>query len=124
VDLIALADWHQQCGIETVAMQSTGVYWMALYDILEERGMRVFFGECARHQEHAGAEERCAGVSVVIKAARLWVAQQFFSAGGGNSGDENDLEAAAAADCRWRSMHSADAESAHADERATGECDQ
>jgi hypothetical protein len=45
VDLIALADWHQQCGIETVAMQSTGVYWMALYDILEEPGMRVFFGE-------------------------------------------------------------------------------
>lgn len=42
VDLIALAEWLQQCGIETVAMQSTGVYWMALYDILEERGMRVF----------------------------------------------------------------------------------
>jgi transposase len=41
-DLIALADWLKQCGIETVAMQSTGVYWMALYDILEERGMAVF----------------------------------------------------------------------------------
>jgi transposase len=41
-DLIALADWLKQCGIETVAMQSTGVYWMALYDILEERGIRVF----------------------------------------------------------------------------------
>lgn len=42
VDLVALAEWLQQCGIETVAMQSTGVYWMALYDILEERGIRVF----------------------------------------------------------------------------------
>jgi transposase len=42
VDLIALADWLKQCRIETVAMQSTGVYWMALYDILEERGIRVF----------------------------------------------------------------------------------
>lgn len=41
-DLNALADWLEQCGIQTVAMQSTGVYWMALYDILEERGIRVF----------------------------------------------------------------------------------
>lgn len=41
-DLLALADWLVQCGIETVAMQSTGVYWIALYDILAERGIRVF----------------------------------------------------------------------------------
>jgi transposase len=41
-DLIALADWLKQCGIETVAMQSTGVYWIALYDLLEERGIKVF----------------------------------------------------------------------------------
>jgi hypothetical protein len=30
-DLCALADWLRQCGIETVAMESTGVYWIALY---------------------------------------------------------------------------------------------
>jgi hypothetical protein len=41
-ELQALADWLVQCGIETVAMQSTGVYWIGLADILEERGMRVF----------------------------------------------------------------------------------
>ncbi len=41
-DLKALADWLQQCGIETVAMQSTGVYGIALYDILSERGIKVF----------------------------------------------------------------------------------
>jgi transposase len=41
-DLIALADWLKKCGVETVAMQSTGVYWISLYDILEERGIRVF----------------------------------------------------------------------------------
>jgi transposase len=37
-----LANWLVRCGIETVAMQSTGVYWIALYDILSERGIRVF----------------------------------------------------------------------------------
>lgn len=41
-DLKALADWLVECGIQTVAMQSTGVYWIALYDILAERGMQVF----------------------------------------------------------------------------------
>lgn len=41
-DLNRLADWLQQCGIETVALQSTGVYWIALYDILSERGIKVF----------------------------------------------------------------------------------
>ena len=40
-DLNRLADWLEQCGIETVAMESTGVYWMPLYTILEERDIRV-----------------------------------------------------------------------------------
>jgi transposase len=41
-DLQALADWLKRCGIETVAMQSTGVYWLPLHDMLSQRGMRVF----------------------------------------------------------------------------------
>lgn len=41
-DLVEMANWLVRCGIETVAMQSTGVYWIALYDILSERGIRVF----------------------------------------------------------------------------------
>lgn len=41
-DLNRLADWLESCGIQTVAMQSTGVYWMALYDVLEQRGLEVF----------------------------------------------------------------------------------
>ena len=41
-DLEAMADWLVGLGIETAAMQSTGVYWIALYDVLEQRGIRVF----------------------------------------------------------------------------------
>lgn len=40
-DLYALADWLKRCGVETVAMESTGVYWIPLYQILEERGFEV-----------------------------------------------------------------------------------
>jgi transposase len=40
-DLNALADWLEQSGIATVALESTGVYWIPLYQILEARGLRV-----------------------------------------------------------------------------------
>jgi transposase len=40
-DLHRLADWFAQCGITTVAMESTGVYWIPLYEILDARGFDV-----------------------------------------------------------------------------------
>ena len=36
-----LADWLKQCGIKTVAMESTGVYWIPVYELLEEKGFEV-----------------------------------------------------------------------------------
>jgi len=36
-----LADWLTQCRVKTVAMESTGVYWIPLYEILEQRGFEV-----------------------------------------------------------------------------------
>ena len=41
-DLHRLADWLQRCGVKTAAMQSTGVYWIPIYEILEERGIQVY----------------------------------------------------------------------------------
>jgi transposase len=41
-DLLELADWLKQCGVDTVAMESTGVYWIPLFQILEARGFEVF----------------------------------------------------------------------------------
>jgi transposase len=41
-ELKAMADWLNQSGICTVAMQSTGVYWIAVYDILEAAGLEVY----------------------------------------------------------------------------------
>lgn len=38
-DLEALADWLVECGITTVAIEATGVYWIPLYEILEQRGL-------------------------------------------------------------------------------------
>jgi len=41
-DLQRMATWLKSCGIRTVAMQSTGVYWIALQEILEQNGIEVF----------------------------------------------------------------------------------
>jgi transposase len=40
-DLYSLADWLTSCRIRTVAMESTGVYWIPLFQILEARGFEV-----------------------------------------------------------------------------------
>jgi transposase len=40
-DLFALAAWLKECRIDTVAMESTGVYWIALYELLESKGFEV-----------------------------------------------------------------------------------
>jgi transposase len=47
-ELHRLADWLTACGITTVAMESTGVYWIPLYEILEARGLDVVLVN-ARH---------------------------------------------------------------------------
>lgn len=41
-DLHAMADWLVQCGVDTVAMESTGVYWIPAYEVLEQHGLKVW----------------------------------------------------------------------------------
>jgi transposase len=41
-DLNAMADWLIACGVDTVALESTGVYWIPVYEVLEQRGLKVW----------------------------------------------------------------------------------
>ena len=47
-ELLALADWLAACGVTTVAMESTGVYWIPIYELLAARGFEVYLVN-ARH---------------------------------------------------------------------------
>jgi transposase len=40
-DLVRMAEWLKSCGIKHVVMQSTGVYWIAVYDVLEKAGFEM-----------------------------------------------------------------------------------
>ncbi len=51
-DLQALADWLKASGVDTVAMEATGVYWVPAYEVLEARGFQVFVVN-ARHFKNA-----------------------------------------------------------------------
>src|SRR5262245_33378365 len=57
-DLLRLADWLVQCGVKTVAMESTGVYWIPLYEILEQRGLEVLLVNARDVHNGARAQER------------------------------------------------------------------
>jgi len=50
-DLRAMVAWLVHCGITTVAMESTGVYWVGPYELLEEAGIRVCLVN-SRHVKH------------------------------------------------------------------------
>lgn len=50
-DLERMADWLGKCGITSVAMESTGVYWIPVFDILERKGLEVCLVN-AHHVKH------------------------------------------------------------------------
>src|ERR1700751_4453844 len=50
-DLQRLADWFERCGVRTIAMESTGVYWIPVYEMLEQRGFEVMLVN-ARDAKH------------------------------------------------------------------------
>jgi transposase len=56
-DLIAIAEWLRECGVTTVAMESTGVYWIPLFELLEARGFEVWLVEPGQ-LSHCGARPK------------------------------------------------------------------
>jgi transposase len=85
-ELKEMADWLKQCGIRTVAMQSTGVYWIAVYDILEEVGMEVYLANARETKNLPGRKKRRAGESMADEAAHARAAAKFLPAVAGDPG--------------------------------------
>lgn len=55
-DLQAIATWLKICRVRTVAMESTGVYWIALYELLEAQGFEVLLVN-ARHVKNVSGRK-------------------------------------------------------------------
>jgi len=50
-DLHRLVDWFAECGVNTVVMESTSVYWIPIFELLDARGFAVFLVN-ARDAKH------------------------------------------------------------------------
>jgi transposase len=55
-DLEAIATWLEQCGVKTVAMESTGIYWIPLFEVLDRRGFEVKLVD-ARHVKNVSGRK-------------------------------------------------------------------
>jgi transposase len=55
-DLEKMADWLRECGIKTVAMEATGVYWIPAFQVLERRGFKVLLVN-ARHVKNVSGRK-------------------------------------------------------------------
>ena len=55
-DLNAMADWLLACGVDTVALESTGVYWIPVFEVLEQRGLKVWLVD-ARQMKYVPARK-------------------------------------------------------------------
>jgi hypothetical protein len=65
-DLHRMADGLQSCGVKTVAMQSSGVYWIPLYEILEARGFEV-------HRVNARHTKNLPGRKSDVQESQWWL---------------------------------------------------
>jgi transposase len=55
-ELRRMAEWLKQCGVRTVVMQSTGVYWIPVFEVLEEAGFDVWLANAQQTQNLPGRQ--------------------------------------------------------------------
>ncbi len=118
-DLYRLAEWLSSCGVKTIAMQSTGVYWIPLYDILEERGFEVFLVNARHTKNLPGRKSDVQESQWLLKLHTHGLLNNSFQPPS-DSGVENLLAAACGACHRNGHLHSTHAKSPYTDEYPIG----
>src|SRR6059058_1562275 len=115
-DLHRLADWLEQCGVTTVAMQSTGVYWIPLYEILDARGMEVYLVNARHTKNLPGRKSDVQESQWLLKLHTYGLLR--------NSLHPDLLASTRRPRARHQHLHPADAEDVDADEHSASECHQ
>jgi hypothetical protein len=117
-DLYRLADWLQSCGVQTVALQLAGVYWIPLYNILEERGFEVYLVN-ARHTKNDVQEK-----PVAAEVTHLRIVEQLIPTTVRDSYPAHLLAAATTTRHGSSDLCATYAKSPDANEYSAGQCDQ
>jgi transposase len=85
-----MAEWLKACRIDTVAMQATGVYWIALYDVLEQHGIRVVLVN-AQHTKNVPGRKTDVQESQWLMAAYLRAGARLVPVAGADRKRTHDL---------------------------------
>lgn len=99
-------------------MESTDVYWIQLYELLENCGIEVALADCASVAARAGPQERHAGPPVVAVAAQLRAGAGLVPARGGDHAATGAAPATGQLRGMALALRAMDAADARPDERA------
>ncbi len=80
-DLNRLADWLIANQVDTVAMESTGVYWIPVYEILEARGLQVYLVNARHIKRVPGRKSDVQDCQWISEVARLGFTNRLLSTG-------------------------------------------
>ena len=121
-ELREMAAWLKQCGIRTVAMQSTGVYWIAVFEMLEEAGFEVYLVNARDTKNLPGRKSDVQESQWLMKLHTYGLLRNSFRP----TAEIRHMRTywrrvteRSGAECQ--SAYSTDAEGADADERSVGE---
>ncbi len=74
-----MADWLHQCGVTTVAMESTRVYWLPVYEVLESRGFEVKLVNAHYVKTVPGRKTDVRLLSMATTVTHLWLIGRLIS---------------------------------------------
>ena len=74
-----MAAWLKSCGVDIVAMEATGAYWIALFDVLDKAGFDAHLVN-AREVEHFEAERCDRQITHLGRQARRFNLTLWFAA--------------------------------------------
>ena len=77
-DLNAMADWLIACGVDTVALESTGVYWIPLYEVLQQHGLKVWLVDARQMKYVPGRKSDVADCQWLQKLMSLGLLRAAF----------------------------------------------
>ena len=121
-DLEALVGWLKSCGVTTVALESTGVYWIPLYQMLEQAGrLAAVPGQCATSEKRAGPQNGLARLPVVAISPFGWTTTSRLPASGLGLRRSIDLAASCGNGGGFRPACAAHAEGDDSNESATAQ---
>ncbi len=77
-ELRKASDWLKQCRVKTVAMESTGVYWIPLYELLEEQGFEVCLVDARKVKNVSGRKKDESDAEWIQKLHRYGLLRRAF----------------------------------------------